>query len=227
MPEKLSNSIDPLWNKIHKTGWGKYPSENLVRFLCRYKKDAKRFNNKNIILDSGCGGGANTKVMVAEGYKVYALDGSAEGVAAASKLTKCLKVVYKVGDFLDIDNFFLPGYFDIICDVVAVYANKIDDIKNIFEKIHKLLKKGGIFYSTCFTTKTTGFGEGVELEKSTFTDMRVGSLKGRGVAHFFTEKEVEELYGRYFKIISIDRISYTENNGSNFIDTFCIISKKR
>lgn len=49
-------SFDNEWEKIHASQeWGKYPSENVIRFIARnyYSKDRL----KTRILDFGCGAG--------------------------------------------------------------------------------------------------------------------------------------------------------------------------
>ena len=80
-------SFDNEWEKIHASQeWGKYPSENVIRFIARnyYSKDRL----KTRILDFGCGAGSNTWYLAKEGFDVYAFDGS---VSAVEKTKKRLK----------------------------------------------------------------------------------------------------------------------------------------
>jgi len=49
--------IDPVWEELYRTKrWGRYPPEELVRFVARtFPAPAGRR-----AIDLGCGGGANT-----------------------------------------------------------------------------------------------------------------------------------------------------------------------
>ena len=77
-------SFSKEWEEIHRNQeWGKYPSEQLVRFIARnfYNKDRKNIK----ILDFGCGAGANTWFLAREGFDVYAFDGSESAVNRAKE----------------------------------------------------------------------------------------------------------------------------------------------
>lgn len=219
-------SMDPIWDKIHNGGWGKYPSESLVRFLCRYKNTTQNFKKVNKILDIGCGGGSNTKMMLAEGFDICAIDGSKEAIKRAKAFVGS-NVKFVSADFFDIKNFFLENYFDIICDNVSIYANTLDSIENILKIASDVLKKDGLFYSVCFSTKTSGFGSGKKIEPRTFTNIQKSPFKERGVTHFYTEKELRKIYGKFFRIESFDTECYTEYNGKNKIFKFVVICRKK
>ena len=52
-------TFDKQWNEVHETrNWGRYPAEELVRFMARNFPAAQR--PKTRVLDLGCGTGANT-----------------------------------------------------------------------------------------------------------------------------------------------------------------------
>jgi len=225
--ENKKKTIDPAWDKAYKDGWGrKYPSENLVRFLCRYKK-TEDFKKKNKILDLGCGSGANTKMMYEEGYDTYAVDGSIYAVRKAKKFLLNKEVDLKVCDFSGIDKAYNQLFFDIICDDVSIYANRINNIKDILKKISLILKKNGLFYSSCFSTKTSGFGLGKKLEPGTFTDINKWPFRDRGITHFYTGKELRRIYGKFFEIESFDTECYTEFNKQNKVFKFVLICRKK
>ncbi|OGN04108.1 MAG: hypothetical protein A2831_02240 [Candidatus Yanofskybacteria bacterium RIFCSPHIGHO2_01_FULL_44_17] len=220
--------MDPIWNKIHKGGWGKYPNEALVRFLCRYKKAEPDFKRNNKVLDLGCGAGANTKMMVAEGFKVWAVDGAGEAVRHAKAFVSQKNTKFIVADFVDIASIFPKGFFDIVCDNVSVYTNTVKNIEAILASVAKILKKDGLFYSSCFSTKTLGCGLGKKLESGTFIDIRESVFfKDRGIAHFYTEKEARKVYGKFFTVQSFDVDYHTEFNGQNTVSMFVLICRKK
>jgi 2-polyprenyl-3-methyl-5-hydroxy-6-metoxy-1,4-benzoquinol methylase len=64
------------WDDIfRKHEWGKYPSENLVRYVGRNFYTVKD-RSAITILEVGCGTGANLWYLAREGFSVYGIDGS-------------------------------------------------------------------------------------------------------------------------------------------------------
>lgn len=56
LPKGIMKTFIKEWEEIHNNmEWGKYPSENVIRFIARnyYNEDRGRIK----ILDFGCGGG--------------------------------------------------------------------------------------------------------------------------------------------------------------------------
>lgn len=77
-------SFCETWEKIHREQeWGKYPSENVIRFIARNYYNTEREKIK--ILDFGCGGGAHTWFLARERFDVYAFDGSPTAVEKAKE----------------------------------------------------------------------------------------------------------------------------------------------
>lgn len=66
-------SNDNIWNSVFKNQeWGKYPSEDLIRFIARNFYSIKnRLDVK--VLEIGCGPGANIWFLAREGFSFVAL----------------------------------------------------------------------------------------------------------------------------------------------------------
>lgn len=173
-------SFDNEWEKIHASQeWGKYPSENVIRFIARnyYSKDRL----KTRILDFGCGAGSNTWYLAKEGFDVYAFDGS---VSAVEKTKKRLKEEKLNGgeNIIVCDALELPyeeEYFDCVIDNAVVYANTYANINLMYSNIYRILKTDGKLFSVVFTTETTGYKTGKAIEKNTYSDIQEGALAGR------------------------------------------------
>ncbi len=205
-------SFQDLWEDIHSNqAWGKYPSENVVRFVARnyYSKD--RSNVK--ILDFGCGAGANTWYLSREGFDTYAFDGSKSAVANAEKLLSAdnLKAEFRVRDALNLD--YGKEEFDCIIDNASSCSNKLEYIQIMYHEMYSMLKEGGKLFSCIFTTNTTGYGTGDEIEKNTFVNMTEGNLVNRGITHFYDEGEIQNILGEIgFKEIIVKKM-YLEDKG--------------
>ena len=217
-------SFDETWENIHATTeWGKYPAESIIRFVARnyYKEDRKSIK----ILDYGCGAGSHTWYLAREGFDTYAFDGSKSAVKKAKERLQSegLEAKFKVSDALQLD--YEENFFDFIIDAAMVYANKINDIILMFKNIYGMLKKGGKLFSISFSTATTGYKMGKEIEKNTFIDIEKGSLKDRGTVHFFEEEELYTLLSEIgFKDIKVDKMWFTDNG--NIVEEFLVQAEK-
>ena len=201
------------WEKIHReSDWGRYPSEAVIRFVARnYYKMSCRSTIK--ILDFGCGAGANTWYLAREGFDVWAFDGSRSAVRKAKEylVTEGYKNVHF--DVMDGSSLVYEGnYFNCVIDNVCVYANTKECIVQMYREIYRVLKEGGLLFTSVFGTGTDGYGNGEHIEERTYREIRIGVLQGRAIAHFFTKEELKNtLYMTGFKKISIDEMYYTDN----------------
>lgn len=203
-------SFDKIWETIHKNQeWGKYPSEQVIRFVARNYYDKERRLIK--ILDFCCGAGSNTWYLAREGFDVYAFDGSQSAVAKVKDRMEeeGLKADLRVRDALELD--YLDNFFDCVIDNVSIYANKFDAIIKIYEKIYGILKPGGRIFTSMFSKHTTGYGMGKQIEKDTFVNIPCGCLGGRGIAHFYDKNEITVLLDKIgFCNIQVDIMNYTD-----------------
>lgn len=217
-------SFDETWEKIHATEeWGKYPSESVIRFVARnyYNKDRKSIK----ILDFCCGGGANTWYLTREGFDVYAFDGSQSAVRKIKDRLKAegLSADIKVCDALETN--YEDNFFDCIIDNVSICANRKSAIIAMYEEIYRMLKAGGRIFTTVFSQNTTGFGLGIEIEKNTFNHIEQGNLAGRGIIHFYDQKEITEMLSDVgFHSINVDFLNYTDRG--NIVEQFLIQAEK-
>lgn len=186
-------SFDKIWEEIHSTyGWGKYPSENVIRFCARnFYKVSPRSNVK--ILDFGCGGGSNTWYMAREGFSTYAFDGSESAIKNTEMLLDRdgLSADLRVLDGINID--YESDFVDAVVDNACTYSNTLENILKMYKGCYRVLKHGGKFYTCVFSVKTKGYGTGIEIEPDTFKDITEGRLEGRGVIHFYKKEDINNI----------------------------------
>ena len=72
----MTASWDPVWETVFTTqAWGKYPGEDLIRFVARnFYKAPNRINVE--LLEVGFGTGANLWFIAREGFTVHGVEGS-------------------------------------------------------------------------------------------------------------------------------------------------------
>ncbi|NLI91359.1 MAG: class I SAM-dependent methyltransferase [Peptococcaceae bacterium] len=220
-------SFDTVWEEIHgEREWGKYPSEEVIRFIARNFYDKKKSGIK--LLDAGCGTGAVTWFMAREGFEVYAFDGSE---AAVCKARQRLQAEGLAAEVIRSDAAPMPypdGFFDGVVDSAMLYANTVENIKAILKECCRVLKEGGRFFSTgLFKTGMTGYGTGEKLEENTYREITVGSLAHRGTAHFFEKEEIIQLWsGAGFKSIMVDSLERTDRGGTDRVSYFMAEAQK-
>ncbi len=195
-----------------KGGWGRYPPEDLVRYAGRTYLDADKTDIS--VLEVGCGPGANLWFLHREGYKISGIDGSQTAIDAAGKRLATENVGLNpnepdlhVGDFSTLP--WDDESFDLVVDIFAIYANTLETINQTAAEIHRVLKPGGRFYAKMWGRKTTGYGQGTEIEPGTYQEIPTGPCAGMGVSHFFDRAEIERIFSN-FEIDAIDVLTRTD-----------------
>jgi len=206
--KSTEKSWNSSWEKIfQKQNWGRYPPEELIRFVARNFYSKKRSNVK--FLDLGCGPGACSWYIAREGFSVAGIDGSKTAINQARLLFKKEKIngVFHVMDFVKLD--FQDQSFDVVIDINAIQHNPIEKIPTILDEIKRILKPGGILFSIIV-------GDGT-------TNKRLFDKKG--FIHFYKINEIKKMF-KGFEIISIEKSMRTENNRKEKIIHWIITSKK-
>jgi SAM-dependent methyltransferase len=188
--------------------WGKYPSEEVIRFFMRAKNKLITSGNDFNALDIGCGIGACTWFMAKEGAVVTAMDGAPSGLNKVTKLAESFGIKKNIntvhGDITK-PLTFIDNKFSIILDSYALYSNIEGHTIRGYEECYELLKNDGFFLTCCFGKKTHGFGTGDKISDNTYTNVK-GSLSNGGVQTFFDK----EYLLRIFNEIGY-RVEYYEN----------------
>lgn len=216
--------------KFRSRAWGRYPPEDLVRFMGRNFKHADRANIR--VLEVGCGPGANIWFLHREGFAVSGIDVSPAAIdIAGHRLQTENKDAKSPASDLRVGNFeTLPwpdNHFDVVVDIFALYANTTARITSALSEIARVLKPGGLFYTKLWGTGCTGFGEGILLEPNTYDAIPKGPCAHMGVTHFFTRDEITHMFAA-FTPIAIDTIARSDEAANQHIEEFhCQFTKAK
>ena len=126
----------------------KYPNEELSRFMGRnfFSIPPEMRKQKNI-LEVGCGSGANLCMIAREGFNAYGIDFSPSAIGLAETMLRS----YGVSANLSVQNMlnmsFSDEKFDGVVDIFSSYCLNVKDGLILIKEIHRLLKKGGVFFS--------------------------------------------------------------------------------
>ncbi|MBL4889044.1 MAG: class I SAM-dependent methyltransferase [Candidatus Lindowbacteria bacterium] len=205
-----SKSWRPEWDDIFSSReWGKYPSEDVVRFVARnfYQSDSREAVR---FLEVGSGTGANLWFLAKEGFNVTGIDGSEVGITQTKERFSAERLTgsFHVGDIL-----FLPfddASFDCVIDCACIMCNPYDESKKIIQDIHRVLKSNGRFFSKTMMTGTDSKSDGMELPGVRFT----------------SEEDISDLYD-LFDIDSVDKLMRTDKNQTISIPEWLISCTKK
>lgn len=220
-------TFDQSWEEIHsKEDWGKYPSEDVIRFVARNLYKLDRENTK--VLDFGCGAGSNTWYLAKERFDTYGLDGSKSAVEKTKNRIREEKLKANISLADASDTGYQENHFDAIIDSAVIYANNIENIRMILKEVYRILKKDGKFFSTgLFSTETTGYNSGERIEENTYKDLTDGILTNRGTAHFFHKSEIKKLWTEAgFKNLNIDYLRRTDLGGKYTVGNYIVQAEK-
>jgi len=202
---------DDVWEKVFvEHEWGKYPSEDLVRFVARnFYKAPDRSAVK--LLEVGCGPGANLWFAAREGFAGYGIDGSATAITLAKARLDGECPGWR-GELLVGDMERLPyddDFFDGVIDHEAVYANPYENAVAIYHEMWRVTKPGGKLFSKTFATGCVGEGTGKKAGHNAWYPTE-GPLKGDGdrYTRFTAYEEIHRLC-KDWKNISVNLVTYT------------------
>lgn len=223
-------SWDSTWENVFRSRhWGKYPSEELIRFVARnFYQSADRSSVK--LLEIGCGPGGNCWFFAREGFQTFGVDGSPSAISQAKNRLdqECplWRGELKIGDFTSLD--WPSESMDAFVDNEAVYCNSYEASKLAYKEAARvLLKKGGRFFVRAFAVGSYGYGTGESVGHNAFICSE-GPLLGLGYARFTDREELTDILGigDGLRLDSCETLSVTQNNGLNAVIEFIITGTK-
>ena len=138
------------------------------------------------VLELGCGNGKTLSAMLGRPWRITALDISTEAVRL-SRLALERKIELLVADVGRLP--FRNASFDAVFAFHVAGHLLISERERMAQEASRVLKEDGLLFFRGFEKGDLRAGSGVRLEPGTF-------MRGQGImTHYFTEPEVEELFG--------------------------------
>ncbi len=194
------NSQKNHWQKMYARDaamFGKEPSYSAVKTAGILKAQGARK-----ILELGSGQGRDTLFFALQGFEVYALDYSEEGLNAiradveANGVSSSVKTVYHdVGQPLPFDN----NFFD-CCYSHMLYCMALTTplLKDLSREILRILRPGGLNIYTVRNTQDPNYRTGIDHGDDMW------KIAGGFIVHFFSREKIESLAEGY-QIIDIEK----------------------
>jgi SAM-dependent methyltransferase len=204
-------SWDPTWEKVFETSpWGKYPGEDVIRFVARNYYARNRPAVK--ILEVGCGPGANIWYLAREGFEAHGIDGSATAVRRCEErlAAESLKAQLHVGEIATLPH--ADNTFDAVLDVECLCCNSWNAAVRVVDELARVLKPGGKLYSRTFAEEMFVGSSPRLAGHLEYKEVFEGPLKGKGFVRLMESAMIDQLYGVALEIETVERSSYTIDN---------------
>ncbi|MCB6185397.1 class I SAM-dependent methyltransferase [Leeia sp. TBRC 13508] len=117
-----------------------YDSTINVDMASLYKEFLPLIQPLGHILDAGCGSGRDSNAFLTQGFKVTAIDASAELAVHASKFIGQPVIV------TDFQSFNIDEVYDGIWACASMLHIPLSELNQLFIKFSQLLRKQGVFY---------------------------------------------------------------------------------
>lgn len=220
---------EEVWEQIHSDRtWGKYPNEELVRFIGSNFFNLPIEERSNIkILEVGCGQGANLWFLAKEGFDVHGVDIS---ISAIKKAGKYLKEAYNVKAKLgaeDVRNLLYKNdSFDVVVDCNMIQHISYTDHKVAYKEIYRILKPGGVFW--CFHIgKGRGYGRLPWVDYRTVDSIPKGPLANTGITCLLEDRDIKNLLENTgFEILDVEKHIRTHDSQVNELIHWSVVAKK-
>ena len=145
----------PSWNAQYKAQRGIrwWPNEELVRYIGSAFADIPKSDRSGIhVLDVGCGTGANSRLLIEEGFSVTAIDAAEEAINIATEfLDQVVRDNRQSVSTLEHSILNLPStwtnYFNGIVDVQTIQHTTLTQHLQVYQELYAALKPGGFFFS--------------------------------------------------------------------------------
>lgn len=185
------------WDVIFgQQAWGKYPSEELIRFVARnFYKVPRRADIT--LLELGCGPGANLWYAAREGFTVIGIDGSAVAIAQAHDRLDSEVPGWR-GRVMLSDVREIPvadSTADAVIDNECVSCLDAEGARQAYAEAARILKPGGKLYARTFA-------EGC---------WEAGPLKGMGPIRFTALADIPALFPA-FEITHTELLTISHEN---------------
>jgi ubiquinone/menaquinone biosynthesis C-methylase UbiE len=166
------------WNRIYKKGYKTEIDESMPKVI-----ELLKSHGVTTVLDLGCGSGRHTAYLAEQGFSVYGIDISDEGIHKAGQK------VHNSGHHavLTTGSIFhkLPyqtNFFDSIISTKVLHNGRIKDIRNAIKESERVLKPQGVIFVSVRKTSAKNHTTWKEVAPQTY-------IRTAGIPYYmFNEK---------------------------------------
>lgn len=154
-----------------------------------------KINSAKRILDLGCGTGRHVVYFAKQGFEVYGLDASPEGIRltqawldeVGERAVLCQQDMREPLPYPD-------QFFDALISIQVIHHAKLAEIKAVIQEVFRILKPGGFLFISVPKAARENVNSN-EIEPNTFVPR-----EGREIGlphHIFSEEELREAFADF------------------------------
>jgi SAM-dependent methyltransferase len=212
MKEPKSHSAES-WERIYLSGGQNNvaPYTEVFSFLNRASQGKAPGGR---LLEVGPGVGNNLVfARWAMGWEVYGIEGSADAVEKSKERFRRHGLDYAELALGTVPPIRHPdGFFDAVVDRATIQQNTLEAIRKIVKEVYRVLKPGGLFFSSMIAENHALFGRGQSLGNGDFDNPEAD-----GIRHFFSRADVQDVF-RDFELLAWSMVT-KQNMLTNRVET--------
>jgi SAM-dependent methyltransferase len=205
LPDPVLSGQQQHWEKMYVENDSMFGTE--PSYAAR--KAAEYFKNTGArrILELGSGQGRDTLFFAEQGFHVYGLDYSYEGLDSLREevqdlgFTESVTTVYHdVRERLPFDDHFFDACYSHMLYCMALTTPELESLSS---EIHRVLRPGGLNVYTARTTSDPHYRTGIDRGDDMW------EIAGGFIVHFFSQEKVVDL-SKGYEIVSVEEFEETE-----------------
>ena len=200
------NVWETYWSNQDNHDWWKKPAPEVLDFIRSISPI-----EKPKVLDLGCGLGRHAIAFALAKFSTTATDASATAIQHVVDWAHDLHVSIetRVCDVLD-DS--LPNEtFDVVLSYNVIYHGSREQFARAIRRVHKLLKRDGLFFFTCPSRQDGKYGFGELVAPHTYRCTK--SVTPGDIHYFADEEDLDELLDGFRSITRWKSEGYWDNQG--------------
>ena len=197
---------ETYWNDQSNWDWWKRPAPEVLDFI-RTLSPIERPK----VLDLGCGLGRHAIAFALAQFSVTATDASSTAIRHLNDWAKSLQLSIETqvcevhAETLPIDT------YDVVLSYNVIYHGVHEQLARAIQRVHKLLKRKGIFYFTCPTRQDGKYGFGERVAPHTYRCTK--SVTPGDIHYFADEEDLAELLVGFRTLACLKSEGYWDNRG--------------
>jgi SAM-dependent methyltransferase len=182
--------------------FGNEPSYPALKAVETFEKQKAK-----TIVELGSGQGRDTLFLAQNGFQVYAIDYSEEGLEAIQKKaytvglsSSVITICHDVRQLLPFDDNFLDGCYSHMLYCMALTTSELEFLS---DEVRRVLKPGGVNMYTVRHTGDPHYQTGIDRGDDMW------EIGGGFIVHFFSREKVKHL-AKGYEIVSVEEFEETK-----------------
>jgi len=212
------------WNNIYINEGKDYKYYDILKPHPELPKVSEIFKNQNVcrVLDFGCGAGRNSIYLLKQGFEIFGIDNSVEGIKIFTEILNDLNLEanLRISDIFD-KLPFKGEFFDAIISVQVLQHGLLDQILYAIAEVERILKPNGLIFITLCGRYSKGKVRQYLIQTAKQIAPRTYlPTKGneKNLPHYIYNVKILKNHYRNFRILKL----WKDN-----LDYFCFLGVKR